>query len=64
MESQIGTLEPNKFADIILLSGNPTQNIYELLTTKVVFKEGKLVIDNRPTPATTTPAVLATPAKR
>ena len=43
----IGTLEQGKFADIILLSGNPTLNIYEMLTTKVVFKEGRLVIDNR-----------------
>ena len=60
MENQIGTLEQNKLADIILLSGNPTQNIYELLTTKVVFKEGRLVIDNRPD---TAPAAPATPAR-
>jgi imidazolonepropionase-like amidohydrolase len=59
MENQIGTLEPNKFADVILLSGNPTQNIYEMLTTKVVFKEGKLVIDNRPAPATPVAAAAA-----
>jgi len=58
MADQIGTLEQNKLADITLLSGNPTQNIYEMLTTKVVFKEGRLVIDNRPAPA---PAVRAKP---
>ncbi|MGB7220012.1 MAG: amidohydrolase family protein [Vicinamibacterales bacterium] len=62
MENQIGTLEPNKFADIILLSGNPTQNIYELLTTKVVFKEGRLVIDSRPETAPAAPARGAAPA--
>jgi imidazolonepropionase-like amidohydrolase len=47
MENEIGTIETNKLADIILLSGNPTENIYEMLTTKVVFKGGRLVIDNR-----------------
>lgn len=47
MEDQIGTLEPGKLADIILLDGNPMLNIYEMLKTKVVLKEGKVVVDNR-----------------
>jgi imidazolonepropionase-like amidohydrolase len=44
---QIGTLEPGKLADIILIDGNPTLNIYEMLKTKVVLKEGRVVIDTR-----------------
>ena len=32
---------------IILLSGDPTENIYGMLTTKVVLKEGKVVVDKR-----------------
>src|SRR5215468_6691096 len=47
MADQIGTLEPGKLADIILLDGNPTLNIYEMLKTKVVVKEGKIVVDKR-----------------
>ena len=47
MESEIGTLEPGKRADIILLDGNPTLNIYEMLKTKVVVKDGKVVVDKR-----------------
>jgi imidazolonepropionase-like amidohydrolase len=47
MGDQIGTLEAGKLADILLLDGNPTLNIYEMLTTKVVLKEGKVVIDKR-----------------
>ncbi|MGB7220011.1 MAG: amidohydrolase family protein, partial [Vicinamibacterales bacterium] len=47
MEAQVGTLERGKFADLILLSGNPTESIYGMLTTKVVFKEGRMVIDKR-----------------
>jgi imidazolonepropionase-like amidohydrolase len=47
MEDQIGTLEPGKLADIILIDGNPTLNIYEMLKTKVVFKGGVKVVDKR-----------------
>jgi imidazolonepropionase-like amidohydrolase len=47
MGDQIGTIEPGKLADIILLSGNPLENIYGLLTTKVVIKGGKVVVDKR-----------------
>jgi imidazolonepropionase-like amidohydrolase len=47
MADQIGTLEAGKLADIILIDGNPTLNIYEMLKTKVVVKEGKVVVDKR-----------------
>ena len=47
MEDQIGTLEPGKLADIILIDGNPTLNVYEMLKTKVVLREGKIVVDKR-----------------
>jgi imidazolonepropionase-like amidohydrolase len=47
MADQIGTIEPDKLADIILIDGNPTLNIYEMLKTKVVLKEGKVVVDKR-----------------
>jgi imidazolonepropionase-like amidohydrolase len=47
LADQIGTLEVGKLADIILIDGNPTLNIYELLKTKVVLKEGKVVVDSR-----------------
>jgi imidazolonepropionase-like amidohydrolase len=54
MEDQIGTLETGKIADIILLDGNP-ENIYGLLKTKVVIRDGKVLIDKRQPAAATAP---------
>ena len=47
MSDRIGTLEPGKLADIILVDCNPTLNIYEMLRTRVVLKEGRIVVDKR-----------------
>ena len=55
MADRIGTLETGKLADIILLDGDATKNIYEMLKTKVVLKAGKIVVDKRPPAAATIP---------
>ena len=47
MADQIGTLEAGKRADIILLDGDPTYSIYEMLKTRVVLKDGRIVVDKR-----------------
>jgi imidazolonepropionase-like amidohydrolase len=44
---RIGTLEAGKLADIVLLDGDPRLNIYEMLKTTVVLKEGRIVVDKR-----------------
>jgi imidazolonepropionase-like amidohydrolase len=47
MGDQLGTLEPGKLADLILLQGNPMDGYWNMLTTKVVLKGGKVVVDKR-----------------
>ncbi len=43
----LGTLEAGKLADIVLVSGDPLDLIYNLLNVKVVVKEGTIVVDKR-----------------
>jgi imidazolonepropionase-like amidohydrolase len=45
MGDQLGTLEPGKIADIILLDGNPLEGYWNWLKTKVVVKGGVVVVD-------------------
>ncbi|WP_168188863.1 metal-dependent hydrolase family protein [Thermoflavimicrobium daqui] len=48
MEDEIGTIEVGKYADILVVSGNPAENIKVLLDTnniKKVFVGGKLLKD-------------------
>ena len=42
-----GTLEPGKVADIVLLDGNPLDDIDALFDVGVVIKGGEVVVDKR-----------------
>jgi imidazolonepropionase-like amidohydrolase len=47
MSNDLGTLEPGKIADIVLLAGNPIEGYWNMLTARVVIKGGVIVSDQR-----------------
>jgi imidazolonepropionase-like amidohydrolase len=47
MSDQVGTLEPGKLADIILIDGNPLDGYWNMLKTRLVLKGGVVVVDKR-----------------
>jgi imidazolonepropionase-like amidohydrolase len=48
LRQDIGTLEPGKVADLVLIDGNPLTNINDLLRVMVTIKDGQIVSDARP----------------
>jgi imidazolonepropionase-like amidohydrolase len=47
LRQDIGTLEPGKVADIVLIDGNPLTNINDLLKVWVTIQNGRVVSDAR-----------------
>ena len=46
-DDRLGTIEPGKLADLVVVARNPLDNISHLRDLLLVFKEGKLVVDKR-----------------
>jgi imidazolonepropionase-like amidohydrolase len=44
---EIGTLEPGKLADIVVLTGNPLDGYWNLLTDVMTIKGGQVLVDKR-----------------
>ncbi|OFW00275.1 MAG: hypothetical protein A3I61_08960 [Acidobacteria bacterium RIFCSPLOWO2_02_FULL_68_18] len=45
--NDLGTLEPGKLADMVVLDGNPLEGYWHLLEARVVIKGGEVVVDKR-----------------
>ncbi len=41
-DNQLGSIEPGKLADLILVDGNPTENISDIRRVELTIKDGKL----------------------
>ena len=46
-KDELGTLEPGKLADIVIVNGNPLTHVYDLLNVTMVIKGGEVVLDKR-----------------
>ena len=44
---ELGTIEPGKLADLIVVAGDPLDDITNLRRLRLVFKEGRIVSDKR-----------------
>ena len=43
LDDEVGTLEPGKHADVLVVEGDPSQDINDLWNVADVFQGGKLV---------------------
>lgn len=46
LENELGTLETGKLADLIVVDGNPLEDVSELKNIKVVVKDGVVVVED------------------
>ena len=47
LDNELGSLEPGKVADIVIIDGNPLSDISDLSKVKVVIRDGSIVVDHR-----------------
>ena len=47
VRDDIGTLEPGKLADIVIVDGDPLDTVTDLLNVVTVIKGGEIVADKR-----------------
>ena len=47
LDDVLGTLEPGKIADIVIIDGNPLTDITDLERVRVVIQGGRIVVDKR-----------------
>jgi imidazolonepropionase-like amidohydrolase len=46
-QKDLGTLEPGKQADLVMVDGDPLTDINDLLKVRIVVRSGKIVADHR-----------------
>ncbi len=46
-QDDLGTIEANKLADLLIVEGNPLADLSALQNVVVVIKDGRIVVDRR-----------------
>jgi imidazolonepropionase-like amidohydrolase len=46
MEDKLGTLQPGKLADVLVVRGNPDDNLRDLENVELVIRDGYIVVDD------------------
>jgi imidazolonepropionase-like amidohydrolase len=49
VEDRLGTVEPGKLADLIVVAGDPLEDIHQLRRLLLVIKGGRVVVDKQRT---------------
>ena len=47
LSDELGTLEAGKLAEIVIIDGDPLDDILDLANVAVVIQGGRVVVDNR-----------------
>jgi imidazolonepropionase-like amidohydrolase len=50
VSDELGTIEPGKIADLIVVEGNPMEDLKHLRNVELVIKDGEIVVDKRHRP--------------
>jgi imidazolonepropionase-like amidohydrolase len=45
LENELGTIEPGKIADIIIVKDNPLEDLESLLNVQMVIHNGEIIMD-------------------
>ena len=47
MDEHLGTIEPGKLADLVVVEGDPTKDIGAIAKVRMVIQDGRIVVDQR-----------------
>jgi len=62
LDATLGTLEPGKSADVLVVDGDPLEDLHALRNVRLVIHGGVVIVGDNPAPALAIPRSHTTPA--